>query len=191
MGADWSDFWDEEIPRIEFDPERYEKPAEPYYREVELVRIYTARELCVRPYPGHPRGCPNYGKKVGCPPGMPFVEDIIDVRKQTFVIWNRFDLGLHIARMRQRHPEWSERQVRCCRYWQGTARSRLYELLGFFSFEHPGMAIVECPEATGVDVTATMSRIAIDLEWPPMKWAYQVLVAGHRLERRWSHGLKI
>lgn len=31
-------------------------------------------ELCRRPYAGHPRGCPNLGKKMGCPAVPPLRE---------------------------------------------------------------------------------------------------------------------
>ena len=63
----------------------------------------TVRALCVRPYPGHPNGCPNFDKKVGCPPGAQHIDDIIHVGKyeEVWAIWNRFDFGFHVQRMRR------------------------------------------------------------------------------------------
>ena len=43
---------------------------------------------------------------------------------------------------------------------------------------HANMKMVTCPEAAGVNVTATMASIDIDLEWPPVTVAYQVALAG-------------
>jgi hypothetical protein len=37
---------------------------------------------------------------------------------------------------------------------------------------------VTCPEACGVDVTATMASIGVALEWPPVSTAYQVALVG-------------
>jgi len=35
-------------------------------------------------------------------------------------------------------------------------------------------------EANGVNVTATMKKIGIELEWPPREYAYQVAVLGRK-----------
>jgi len=34
------------------------------------------------------------------------------------------------------------------------------------------------PEAMGVNVTETMKRVGIELEWPPVNVAYQIALAG-------------
>ena len=95
-----------------------------------------------------------------------------------YCIYNAFDLAEHVARMRKRHPEWSERQLRCCLYWQSGARKRLREKVDAFCAAHPGLVAVYCPEANGVDVTATMASLGIQLEWPPVSLAYQVALVG-------------
>ena len=136
------------------------------------------RSLCCKPYPGHPRGCPNWGQRDSCPPRAPFLTDVLDLSKPVYCIYNEFDLATHVARMREKHPEWSERQARCCLYWQQTARKSLREKLGRFSLEQPEYIVLYVPEACGVDVTATMASIGIHLEWPPISIAYQVALAG-------------
>lgn len=99
---------------------------------VDVVYEPSVRELCPKRYPNHAKGCPNYGKKASCPPRAPLFVDIYDPSHMTFVIWNQFDFGAHVARMKAKHPEWSERQLACCLYWQGTARKVLaIEIEGF------------------------------------------------------------
>ena len=147
----------------------------------------AVRKLCVKPYPLHPKGCPNYGKKEGCPPAAPMIGDIIDLAEDVYFIWNRFDFGGHVERMRGKHPEWSERQLACCLYWQPTARKALRGEVFDFMTQGPGMdgplKLVYCPEACGVNVTSTMNQVDIELEWPPKKWAYQVVLAGTAKEQ--------
>lgn len=151
-----------------------------YYAKVARVHTIqnTLMQLCLAPYPGHPNGCPNYGRKDGCPPQSPRYWETLDTDKGIYVIFNAFDIGAHIKQMLERHPKWSDRQARYCLYWQGTARKQLREKIWRFSQEHPGLAIVNCPEAQGVDVTPTMAGVGVELEWPPRKIAYQIVLAG-------------
>ena len=156
------------------------------WHEVVLVVDHSVRTLCTKPYPRHPKGCPNYGTKASCPPTTPLIGDVLDLSKGAWVIWNVFDLGAHVERMHRRHPRWSKAQLFCCLYWQGGARKALRgNIEGFFlqdtrhrRFVH----VLTCPEAQGVNVTETMRRIGIELEWPPRTTAYQVAVAGYPLK---------
>jgi len=134
-------------------------------------------KLCRLAYPGHLHGCPNFGKKEGCPPEAKYLEVLMNLSSM-YVIWNVFPFGEHVQRMRLKHPKWSERQVRCCLYWQGTARKQLRERVNDFLSEHSGMGVVWCPEASGLNVTETMAKIGGVLEWPPETVAYQVVIAG-------------
>jgi predicted metal-binding protein len=146
---------------------------------VKYVFRPEVRDLCAKPYPGHPFGCPNFEKKRGCPPMAPlFPEVFIDL--PVYAIYNRFDLGSHATRLKKVHPGWSWRQLTCCLYWQGTARKILKKEIEVFRKQHPDMVITTCPEAMGVDVTATMASIGVLLEWPPKKWTYQVALAAYR-----------
>ncbi len=152
-------------------------------RRVFPIREPNVRRLCTTPYPGHPKGCPNYGGRDTCPPQARLIEDVLDLRSDIFVVWNCFPLGAHVERMRKRHPEWSDRQCRCCLYWQGTARKRLEETIGTFRRSHRGRKLitVRCPEACGVNVTETMASVGIQLEWPPKNIVRQVSLLGRRV----------
>lgn len=141
------------------------------------------RGLCGLPYPGHPRGCPNIGKCDRCPPLAPLFDRAFDLSAPVFAVVNEFDLGAHVERMAARNPGWTDRQLRCVLYWQGTARKQLNQKInallspGWF----PGYAATICPEGMGVDVTATMAAAGVILEWPPAKIARQVAFIGRTL----------
>jgi predicted metal-binding protein len=145
---------------------------------VEPVIDMSVRALCVKPYPGHKKGCPNYGKKKGCPPEAPRFDDEYDLTKPIYAIINKFDIASHVSRMRELHPDWSQRQLDCCLYWQPRARNQLLEHIRYFLGKHPGYRFETCPEAMGVNVTETLKRVGIILEWPPRQWACQVALAG-------------
>lgn len=148
----------------------------------------SVRDLCTRPYPNHPKGCPNWNKKKGCPPNCPCITQTLDLDKTVWAIYNVFDFGAHVARMRAKHPEWSDRQVECCLYWQGTARKQLRSRVKDFNtlVQMAGLGreivIVQCPEAQGVNVTQTLLEAGIVLEWPPVIKTHQVVLAGTRLK---------
>jgi len=156
------------------------------YAEVAPVLDERVRGLCLKPYPLHPRGCPNFGRVPRCPPRVPLVWVRYDLSRPCYVVWSRFDLGAHAQRMRALHPGWSDRQVRCCRYWQGTARKRLEAEVALFSREHAGYAVDTCPEAGGVDVTATMRLVGVELDWPPVSIVVHVALAA--VEKRSTGG---
>ena len=89
--------------------------------------------LCALPYPGHPKGCPNLGKKCGCPPYASMIFDHIQL--PYYAIVNEFNLESHVDSLRIRHPTWSERQLECCLYWQPKARKQLNKLIKDFLHE--------------------------------------------------------
>jgi predicted metal-binding protein len=139
---------------------------------------YKVRGLCPMPYPGHKKGCPNFGKYPDCPPKAPFFDRYYDMSKPVYAIVNSFDLRAHTKKMRKAHPEWSDKQVECCLYWQGTARKELKAGIKEFNKLHPDYVVMIRPEAMGVNVTETVKGIGIKLEWPPKKKVYQVALAG-------------
>lgn len=138
------------------------------------VRDPLCQGLCSRPYYNHPRGCPNLGKKPGCPP---HIKDW-DPEGITYAIYNKFDLGAHRDKMRRAHPTWTDRQLSCCLYWQPTARKALKNEIRRFLVDAPGNYLLcHSPEALGYNITKTMATAGIDLEWPPNKYAYQIVFA--------------
>lgn len=140
------------------------------------------RSFCVYPYPNHPKGCPNHGKKATCPPRVGRFPYVYSNRHDVWALWAEFDLGAHVRRMRKRHPLWTYRQLSCCLYWQGTVRKFLRESIAKWIEEskdlHPFLTATTCPEGMGVNVTATMHNIGTELEWPPKKITRLIYLAG-------------
>jgi predicted metal-binding protein len=149
-----------------------------FYKEVTPVIDRRVRALCKKPYYNHPKGCPNFGVKEGCPPHVKFYDQEFDLTKPVFVIYNVFDFAAHVEKMRKAHPNWTQRQLECSRYWQVSARKALRLKISAFLKEHPEYVANTCPEAMGVNVTDTMKSIGIELEWPPVNKTYQVALAG-------------
>ncbi len=147
-----------------------------------VIQAKLIRSLCYKKYPNHPKGCPNFGKRRNCPPNAGIFDEVYDA-SEVYAVFNAFDIGKHIAKMKDRHPEWSERQLVNCLYWQGTARKALKaDCAAFYSdYGSEGFHIESCPEAMGVNVTETMKNIGIVLEWPPRKKAYQIAMAAIQL----------
>jgi len=151
------------------------------YSRVDPVIDYAVRGLCRKPYHNHPKGCPNWGKDK-CPPKLPKLEDFFDTSKPLYMIWNRFDIGKHIEKTRANHPDWTDYQLRCVLYWQGTARAQLKKNIEEFKKDHPDCVVTTGPEAMGVNITDTMKQFGIELEWPPTKYAYQCAMGGTQKE---------
>jgi predicted metal-binding protein len=149
--------------------------------EVNPIIQEDIRNLCRRPYPGHPKGCPNYGKRSTCPPDAPIYDSLYDLSRPVFAIITEFNLEAHAKRMREIHPDWSEAQLYCVLYWQGGARKNLRSNIAKFLSQHPGYKAETVPEAMGVNVTRTLWNAGIILEWPKhperIKIARQVALA--------------
>lgn len=153
-------------------------------RLVELVLDVGVRELCWWAYPNHPRGCPNYGRRDGCPPAAPLIGDVLDLTEDVWAIWIEFDLAAHRERMLVKHPQWSKQQTDCCLYWQGRANAELHRRVVNFCISEvlfepvrPWTALY-CPEAMGVNVTETMRNVGVELEWPPENIVRKIAIVG-------------
>lgn len=143
---------------------------------------YTVRALCASPYPGHKKGCPNIGKCDRCPPAAPLFDQHFDMSQPFFAVINEFDLAGHVERMRERNQAWSDAQLRCCLYWQPTARKQLESRI-LSVLTHPQFrdySFTGCPEGMGMNVTETLLQAGIELEWPPVQVVRQVAVIGIR-----------
>lgn len=153
----------------------------PWSRVVPALLECPPGDLCQRPYPNHKKGCPNYNQRGICPPGASRWTPGLIAERDFVAIWNAFDFGGHVARMQEKHPDWSQRQLECCLYWQGTARRQLREEANLFLFRSnlllKDVPVEYIPEAHGVNVTETMRRIGIELEWPPKTTTYQIALA--------------
>ena len=149
---------------------------------VKPVIDFSVRLLCYKAYPGHKRGCPNYDRRYSCPPKCPKINQVINLKKPIYIIWNMFDFYKHCQKMLSLHPKWSDRQVKCCLYWQGKARKQLQNEIRKFRQDHPNNQVLYPPEAYGINITGTMKTIGIKLEWPPINFTYQVAIAGKELK---------
>lgn len=137
------------------------------------------QNLCKAPYWKHPKGCPNYGVKEGCPPNMPLINEVLDFKKGLYLIYTEFDIGTHAKRMQRLHPDWSKRQLYCRLYWQPRAR-KLQRAEEAKAVKKYGLTkIISLPEAYGVNVTKLMRNAGIKLEWPPRKIARVVSLGGY------------
>jgi hypothetical protein len=143
----------------------------------QIVIELKVRGMCCLPYPNHPKGCPNFKHKHGCPPECP----PFSLTAPWFAIINEFDFAAHVARMKTAHPAWTQRQLECCLYWQPAARKALQtEIKRFLNINHH-FDIDSCPEAGGVNITKTLALVGINLEWPPVNVARQVVIAGKQI----------
>jgi predicted metal-binding protein len=136
------------------------------------------RGLCRQAYPGHPKGCPNFSRREGCPPAAALLGELIDLQQEVLAAYVAVDLAGHVAAMQTRHPHWSDAQLYCCLYWQGSAKAALKRLVEHHLSCHEGLKAVYCPEGSGVNVTTTLAQAGIHLEWPPRSVAYKVALLG-------------
>lgn len=149
----------------------------------------SPRSMCVLTYKNHKKGCPNYGKRMDCPPSVPMFDQVFDMTEPIYAIFSIYDLKAHIEKMKQRHPEWTETQLRNVLYWQGTAKKQLRKKICEFEkiYREKGYYATCSPEAMGVDVTYTLKKAGITLEWPVTKDVYKVAFAGIPLDDKYLH----
>ncbi len=143
--------------------------------------VYEKRiqKLCCTPYYNHKNGCPNYGNKKGCPPNQLLINEILDFNNDMYIVYTEFDIKSHVENMRNKHPNWTERQLYCCLYWQPKARKIHKRNIENATWEMESIKIILCPEAHGVNVTDTMKNVGIELEWFPKNIARIVSLIGY------------
>ena len=147
----------------------------------DIVIDIKVRDLCFKPYANHPKGCPNFGKRATCPPQCKLLADVFDLDKGFWIVWIEFNFESHVNRMCKNHPDWTQRQLECCLYWQGQANKNLrveIQDVGYYLQGRGVWKVTTCPEAMGVNVTETMKKIGIELEWPPKKIVRKVAMFG-------------
>ena len=140
---------------------------------------YQVREWCKLPYSGHPKGCPNYGISSICPPQVCLVNEFIDLTKKHYFIIEEFNLAEHIKKMSLLHPGWTDKQCRCCLYWQNGVRKRLKQKCHLFVNQHPNYIFTLIPEAMGVNVFRTAHRYKLMIRKNPII-VYKVALTGER-----------
>lgn len=155
--------------------------------KVDVCIDHSMRALCLHSYPGHPKGCPNFGRREECPPQVKTFEKLFDISKDTYAIVNEFDLKSHVDKMEKMHPGWSYRMLSCLLYWQPSARKQMRKLIA--STKVPkGYLIIGVPEAMGINITTTLASAGIDLEWPPIHIVRQVVLVAYPIggNKKWE-----
>lgn len=133
---------------------------------------------CQLPYPNHPSGCPNHGKKSHCPPLAPIAYDFFDFNKRLWFLITDFDFASYIEAMQIAHPLWSERRLRCLLYWQGQIRAIQRQQIANFRQEHPDVVFTQLPEAMHINVFLTLRHLKIEFETNPKKRVLKVALIG-------------
>jgi hypothetical protein len=136
------------------------------------------RDWCSWPYPGHPKGCPNVDKVSQCPSKIGMVNDIFDLSKECYFAVVEFNIEEFADSMKKKHPEWSDKQCRCCLYWQNTVRRNLRMYCNYFVAGKEGYIYTLLPEAMGVHVFKTTRKLGITLKRNPQELLYKVALIG-------------
>lgn len=132
------------------------------------------REFCKRAYPKHKNGCPNYNKNPLCPPQAPYRKDILKKHSNFILVWANFDFKSYKEKMKENHQTWSEKQITCVLYWQGSLKKiikdyivknlQYNELFGCGS----GFLDSQSMESAGINVFSTLKLNKIDYEIKPV-----------------------
>jgi len=144
------------------------------YKLVEPEWLQFSRRmqgLCAKPFYKHAQGCPNLGqsleKKPECPPNAELIDRVLDLERELYVIYTPFEVGKFVEHIRERHPDWSNRQVYNPWYWQPAAR-KLHRRDVAEAVEELGLEkVTGSPEGHGVNVSFLMRNAGIELSW---KW---------------------
>jgi predicted metal-binding protein len=149
---------------------------------VEAVCDPRMKAHCLDPYYKHPKGCPNWNYKKGCPPHIPYFPDIYS--KDVYIAAIRFNFAEYLARKKAIHPDWTERALKNPRHWQGHVRSELHRFLERELPQRPDVLgeVIFNPEALGVNLFATCAKEGIILEHIPENSVYNIALIAQRLE---------
>lgn len=135
-------------------------------RGTDLVCNPKVMDWCGLPYPRHPKGCPNFQKpeRKRCPYNTVYIEKYLDKKKPLYLVRSDFNLSAYVKIMRDKHPTWTERQLRNVLYWQqgpkGVLKRRAMEL----AHKVGANLVVTAGEAVGINLYATCARAGWRLE---------------------------
>lgn len=107
------------------------------------------------------------------------VADFFDLNEPHWFIIEAFDLKTQAKRMKELHPDWSERQCRSLLYWQGTVRKRLRESVKEFIKKDRNLIMTLIPEAMGLNVIETAKNIGIPIQTRPRDTIFKIALVGH------------
>lgn len=144
---------------------------------------------CQLPYPSHPNGCPNHGKKSYCPPFAPIAYDFFNFNKRHWFLITDFDFTSYIEIMQKAHPSWSEKRLRCLLYWQGQLRATQRQQIADFRQQHPDIVFTQLPEAMNINVLLTLHHLKVNFETKPKKKVLKITLVGYQ-NTNWLPELK-
>lgn len=94
-----------------------------------------------------------------------------------YFIVETFDLDAFSNSMKVLHPQWSDKQCKCCLYWQNGVRKRLRQKCDSFIATKKGYTYTLIPEAMGVNVFRTAHRHKLMIRKNPAV-VYKVALVG-------------
>jgi len=141
-----------------------------------LVIQPETREWCKLPYTGHPKGCPNYGISKECPPKIEKVNKIFNLSKKHWFAIEEFTNTC--KKMLLLHKNWSQKQTKCCLYWQNSVRKKLKEQCLEFIYSHPNCIYTLIPEAMGINVFRTAYKHGIKINRNAYPIVYKIALIG-------------
>lgn len=145
-----------------------------------LVVNHKVRTWCQFPYPGHPKGCPNFDKSDTCPPKIKTVSEIFNLEEPHWFAVVEFNLQAHAERMKKLHPIWTRKQCTCCLYWQNGVRKQLRNICDDFIQDKNFLHYTLIPEAMGVNVFRTAHRYGIMLTKNIINKLYKIALIGSK-----------
>ncbi|MFW9854605.1 MAG: hypothetical protein ACFFFG_06075 [Candidatus Thorarchaeota archaeon] len=89
-----------------------------------------------------------------------------------------FNLKAHRDKMKEKHPNWTEKQCRNVLYWQGGVRSRLKKKCIQFCQNTPRIFTL-LPEAMGVHVIRSVKKVDIPIKARPKDRVVKIALVGY------------
>lgn len=141
----------------------------------DLYFTERTRDWCKLPYDGHKKGCPNHCNSDTCPPNVEYKPKLPDKLK---ILVCKFDMKKYVNSMSMLHPDWTEKQLRCVLWWQGSIKKIMKDkisedklnptiIYGSGSgFGGPSM------EAIGINVILTLKKLHIPIKAKPTDTVY-------------------
>lgn len=131
------------------------------------------REFCLKPYPGHKKGCPNYNKNPLCPPLAPYRKDILKKHSKFILVWATFDFATYKEEMKEIHLDWSAKQISCVLYWQGSLKKLIKNYISELQYDElfgcgSGFLNSQSIESAGINVFSTLKLNNIYYEIKPV-----------------------
>lgn len=140
----------------------------------DLIINKNTLKWCHLPYPNHPLGCMNI---LLCMDSKP----IWEIADAPFIfVGAKCDFKSYIKEMKELHPNWSERQLKNCLYWQRNIDNRLLIETRKIMWDKKLFFLTQRPEAHRIDVLSTMKNLGYDIERNPenIVWKINLIGAG-------------